>query len=141
MSCRAPAARKPWEFDAAKVQLFSDMAKKCFVACRRHAALQKKNTPPEELTAGRVLMGDVLLKTILVDALHLNHFFHQVEKRIDIHIGIDLVLIYVTEVVKDLSVVFSNHICLTIATMVSIISFEGENNGSISPRVASKEQL
>ena len=86
-------------------------------------------------------MGDVLLETILVDALHLNHFFHQVEKCIDIHIGIDLVLIYFTEVVKDPSVVFSNHICLTIAAMVSIISFEGENNGSISPRVASKEQL
>ena len=105
---------------------------------RGHA---KEKHPSGGVDCRKGAKGDVLLKTILVDALHLNHFFHQVEKCIDIHIGIDLVLIYFTEVVKDPSVVFSNHICLTIATMVSIISFEGENNGSISPRVASKEQL
>ena len=39
----------------------------------------------------------------------LNHFFHQVEECIDIHIGIDLVLIDFPEVVKYPSVVFSNH--------------------------------
>ena len=40
----------------------------------------------------------------------LDHLFHQIEKRIDIHIGIDLVLIDFPEVVKYPSVVFSNHI-------------------------------